>query len=95
MTNAVVLLAIGVNGDGHREVLGTRGATAETGAAWNRFFADLVANVLAGALLATSGTHTGLVEVVAAHSPGADWQRCCTHCAANLMSICPRTCGRP
>ena len=33
--NAVVLIATGVNGDGHREVLGMRVATAETGAAWN------------------------------------------------------------
>src|SRR5690625_3816808 len=41
--NAVVLLATGVNGDGHREVLGMRVATSETGAAWNSFFADLVA----------------------------------------------------
>ena len=38
--NAVVLLAAGVNNDGHREVVGMRVATAETGAAWNEFFAD-------------------------------------------------------
>ncbi|WP_242934521.1 IS256 family transposase, partial [Micrococcus aloeverae] len=41
VVNAVVLLATGVNGDGHREVLGMRVATSETGAAWNEFFADL------------------------------------------------------
>lgn len=46
--NAVVLLATGVNGDGHREVLGIRVATSETGAAWNEFFADLVARGLGG-----------------------------------------------
>ncbi|WP_344134342.1 transposase, partial [Luedemannella flava] len=34
VVNAVVLLATGVNGDGHREVLGMRVATSETGAAW-------------------------------------------------------------
>ena len=33
--NPVMLLATGVNGDGHREVLGMRVATSETGAAWN------------------------------------------------------------
>jgi transposase-like protein len=37
--NAVVLLATGANGDGHREALGMRVATSETGAAWNEFFA--------------------------------------------------------
>ena len=58
--NAVVLLATGVNGDGHREVLGMRVATAETGAAWNEFFADLVARGLAGVRLVTSDAHAGL-----------------------------------
>ncbi|WP_157543585.1 IS256 family transposase, partial [Microbacterium sp. CCH5-D1] len=46
--NAVVLVATGVNADGHREVLGLRVATSETGAAWNSFFADLVARGLGG-----------------------------------------------
>ena len=40
--NAVVLVATGVNGDGHRKVLGMRVATSETGAAWNEFSADRV-----------------------------------------------------
>ena len=34
MVNAVVLIAPGVNGDGHRKVLGLRVATSDTGAAW-------------------------------------------------------------
>jgi len=88
--NAVVLLATGVNGDGHREVLGIRVATSETGAAWNSFFADLVARGLGGVRLVTSDAHAGLVEAIAAHLPGASWQRCRTHYAANLMSICPK-----
>ena len=51
VTGAVVLIATGVNGDGHREVLGMRVATSETGAAWNEFFADLVARGRAGVRL--------------------------------------------
>ena len=46
VVNAVVLVATGVNGDGHREVLGVRVATSETKEAWNVFFADLVARGL-------------------------------------------------
>jgi putative transposase len=88
--NAVVLLATGVNADGHREVLGMRVATAETGAAWNEFFADLVARGLTGVRLVTSDAHAGLVEAIAANLPGATWQRCRTHYAANLMSVTPR-----
>lgn len=88
--NAVVLLATGVNGDGHREVLGMRVATSETGAAWNEFFADLVARGLSGVRLITSDAHSGLVEAVAANLPGAAWQRCRTHYAANLMGVTPK-----
>jgi len=89
--NAVVLLATGVNGDGHREVLGLRVATAETGPAWNEFFADLVARGLAGVRLVTSDAHQGLREAIAANLPGASWQRCRTHYAANLMSVTPKS----
>ncbi|MBU2698861.1 IS256 family transposase [Pimelobacter sp. 30-1] len=89
--NAVVLLATGVNSDGHREVLGMRVATSETGAAWNEFFADLVARGLTGVRLVTSDAHQGLVEAVAANLPGASWQRCRTHYAANLMSVTPKS----
>ena len=89
--NAVVLLATGVNGDGHREVLGMRVATSETGAAWNEFFADLVARGLDGVRLVTSDAHKGLVEAVAANLPGAAWQRCRTHYSANLMAVTPKS----
>ena len=89
--NAVVLLATGVNGDGHREVLGMRVATSETGAAWNEFFADLTARGLTGVRLVTSDAHPGLVEAIAANLPGAAWQRCRTHYAANLMAVTPKS----
>lgn len=59
--NAVVLVATGVNSDGRREVLGLV-ATSETGAAWNTFFADLVARGLTGVRLVTS-------------TPTADWSK--------------------
>src|SRR5688572_28463307 len=65
VVNAVVLVATGVNADGHREILGLKVATSETGAAWNAFFADLVARGLTsgpeGVLLVTSDAHAGLV----------------------------------
>jgi transposase-like protein len=90
VVNAVVLVATGVNADGHREVLGVRVATSETKQAWNAFFADLVARGLSGVRLVTSDAHAGLVEAIAANLPGASWQRCRTHYAANLMSVCPK-----
>ena len=88
---SVVLVATGVNADGRREVLGIRVATSETGPAWNTFFADLVARGLGGVRLVTSDAHAGLKDAIAANLPGAAWQRCRTHYAANLMSICPKS----
>lgn len=91
VVNTVVLIATGVNGDGRREVLGLQVATSETGPAWNAFFADLTARGLAGVQLVTSDAHAGLKDAIAANLPGAPWQRCRTHYAANLMSVTPKS----
>ena len=91
VVKASVLLATGVNGDGHREVLGIQVATSETTASWNTFFADLVARGLGGVRLVTSDAHAGLVEAIAANLPGASWQRCRTHYAFNLMGVTPKS----
>ena len=91
VVKASVLLATGVNGDGHREVLGMQVATSETKASWNTFFADLVARGLGGVRLVTSDAHAGLVEAIAANLPGASWQRCRTHYAFNLMGVTPKS----
>jgi transposase-like protein len=66
-------------------------SVVETSEAWNTFFADLVARGLQGVLLVTSDAHAGLVEAIAANLPGASWQRCRTHYAANLMAVCPKS----
>ncbi|RSM57970.1 IS256 family transposase [Actinoplanes sp. ATCC 53533] len=91
VVKAVVLVATGVNADGHREVLGVKVATSETKQAWNAFFADLVARGLTGVCLVTSDAHAGLVDAIAANLPGTSWQRCRTHYAANLMAVCPKS----
>jgi putative transposase len=85
------LVATGVNADGHREVLGIQVTSAEDGAGWLGFFRDLTARGLAGVKLVTSDAHAGLVAAIAATLPGAAWQRCRTHYAANLMSATPKS----
>ena len=84
------LVATGVNADGHREILGLAVTSAEDGAGWLAFFRDLTARGLTGVKLVTSDAHRGLVEAIGATLPGATWQRCRTHYAANLMSITPK-----
>ena len=85
------LVATGVNADGHRQVLGLQVTTAEDGAGWLAFFRDLAARGLAGVRLVTSDAHAGLVAAITATLPGAAWQRCRTHYAANLMSATPKS----
>jgi transposase-like protein len=85
------LIATGVNADGHREILGLQVTTAEDGAGWLGFFRDLTARGLTGVKLVTSDAHAGLVAAVTATLPGAAWQRCRTHYAANLMSVTPKS----
>jgi transposase-like protein len=90
VVNVHALVATGVNADGHREVLGVQVTSAEDGAGWLGFFRDLTARGLSGVRLVTSDAHAGLVAAIGATLPGATWQRCRTHYAANLMSVCPK-----
>ena len=97
--NVHALLATGVNADGYREILGLHVTTAEDGAGWLAFFRDLTARGLTGVALVTSDAHRGLTEAIGATLPGASWQRCRTHYAANLMAATPEVargagCGR-
>src|SRR6188472_3783195 len=91
VVNVHALLATGVNADGHREVLGLQVTSAEDGAGWLAFFRDLTARGLTGVQLVTSDAHAGLVAAIGATLPGASWQRCRTHYAANLMATCPKS----
>ena len=89
--NVHALLATGVNADGYREILGLHVTTGEDGAGWLAFFRDLTARGLTGVALVTSDAHRGLTEAIGATLPGAAWQRCRTHYAANLMAVTPKS----
>ncbi len=89
--NVSVMLATAVNRDGQREILGADIDTAETGAGWLAFLRGLVARGLSGVQLAISDAHGGLTSALAAALPGACWQRCRTHFAANLLAKVPRS----
>jgi putative transposase len=91
VVNVHALVATGVNADGHREILGLQVTSAEDGAGWLAFFRDLTARGLTGVALVTSDAHAGLVTAIGVTLPGAAWQRCRTHHAANLMAVCPKS----
>ena len=91
VVNVHALVAVGVNADGYREILGIDVTSAEDGAGWLAFFRGLVARGLSGVRLVTSDAHTGLVAAIGATLPGASWQRCRTHYATNLMAVTPKS----
>src|ERR1700754_3783804 len=77
--NVHVLVATGVNADGHREILGVEVTSAEDGAGRLAFLRGLVARGLTGVQLVISDAHRGLIEAVGSTLPGAAWQRGRTH----------------
>ena len=89
--NVHALIAVGVNADGGREVLGLDVASEEDGAGWLAFLRSLTARGLSGVRLVISDAHRGLVGAVGAALPGASWQRCRTHYLRNLLSKVPKT----
>ena len=91
VVNVACLLAVAVNGDGHREILGVDVTTSEDGAGWLAFLRSLVARGLSGVQLVISDDHPGLVDAVAATLPGAGWQRCRTHYLKNLLTKVPKS----
>ncbi|MFF7988010.1 IS256 family transposase [Streptomyces sp. NPDC007901] len=91
IVNVHALVAVGVNADGHREILGIDVATAEDGAGWLAFLRSLTACGLSGVQLVVSDAHTGLVNAIGVVLPGASWQRCRTRYARNLLSQVPKS----
>src|SRR3954471_4890359 len=71
VVNVHALLAVGINADGHREILGLDVCSGEDGAGWLAFFRGLVARGLSGVRLVTSDAHAGLVAAIGAALPGA------------------------
>ncbi len=91
IVNIACLVAVGVNSEGHREILGIDVATTEDGAGWLTFLRSLVARGLCGVQLVISDNHTGLTDAIAATLAGAGWQRCRTHYLRNLLTKVPKS----
>jgi len=90
IVNVACLVAVGVNSDGRREVLGLEVVSTEDGAGWLAFLRSLRARGLKGVELAISDAHAGLKDAIAAVLRGASWQRCRTHFVRNLLIKVPK-----
>jgi transposase-like protein len=71
VVNVVTVIAIAVNADGHREVLGVDVITSEEGSGWRVFLRRLVERGLSGVEPVVSDDHQGLTAALAEELPGS------------------------
>ena len=94
--DAAVLMAVGVDLDGKRQVLGLSVSLSEQEIHWREFFQGLVQRGLRGVRLITSDAHAGLRAARRTIFGGIPWQRCpsnakpCLHLQQNARSYVPR-----
>jgi putative transposase len=86
-----VVIAIGVNAGGHREVLGLDVGPSEEEAFWQQFLRGLVERGLSGVRLVASDAHAGLKRALTTVLQGASWQRCRVHFVRNALALVPKS----
>lgn len=91
VVSRAVLVAIGVNEDGEREVLGVDIAEAEMESSWRAFLRGLVERGLRGVQLVISDAHEGLRRAIRAVMNGSTWQRCYVHFIRNVLDRVPKS----
>ena len=88
-----VLVAIGIDWEGRRQVLGVEMANRESSTSWKDFLLGLKRRGLRGVILAVSDDHPGLKRAISEVLPEADWQRCYVHFLRNALDYLPRKVG--
>ena len=89
--NVAVLVAIAVNEDGFREVLGAAEGMKEDKASWVSFFHWLHGRGLDGVKLIVGDKCMGMLEAVGEVFPDAKYQRCTVHFYRNVFSVVPKS----
>jgi len=85
-----VLVAIGINWEGRREVLGVELANRESQSSWRDFLVGLRKRGLSGVELVITDDHAGLRKAVTEVLPESAWQRCYVHFLRNALDHLPR-----
>ena len=89
VTTMALLVCVGVDEEGFREVLAVEVAGSEKGAAYASMLRGLVDRGLSGVRLVISDDHEGIKAAVSGELPGAEWQRCTVHFERNVLSHVP------
>jgi len=94
VVSCAVLLAVGVNPKGKREILGLSVSLSEAETHWRDFLAGLQDRGLHGVRYVVSDDHAGLKAALQARIPGVPWQRCQFHLQQNAMQYVPKVAMR-
>jgi putative transposase len=85
-----VLVAIGVDTEGRRQVLAVELAARESTTSWKELLRGLKARGLSGVELVISDDHAGLTQAIREELSAAVWQRCYVHFLRNALDYLPR-----
>jgi hypothetical protein len=86
-----VLVAIGEDWEGRRQVPGVQLANREGASSWREFLIGLKQRVLTGVCLTVTDQNEVLKQAVAEVLPLNLWQRCCVHFLRNALDYAPRS----
>lgn len=89
--NVSVLVAIGVNNDGYREIIGAAEGMKEDHDSWKNFFVFLKERGLKGVRLVIGDKCLGMLDSLNEVFPEARYQRCTVHFYRNIFTVTPRT----
>jgi len=90
ISSRAVLVAIGVDWEGRRQVLGVELANRESSSSGKEFLLRLKSRGLRGVIFVVSDDHPGLKSAIAQVLPEALWQRCYVHFLRNALDYLPR-----
>jgi len=93
IVSQAVLIAIGIDWDGRRQILGVELANRESRSSWSDFLRGLKTRGLNGVELVVSDDHAGLKAALREVLPEAVWQRCYVHFLRNALDYVPRKVG--
>ena len=88
--NVSILVAIGVDQDGYREILGAAEGMKEDRESWRNFLQWLKERGLSGVRLFIGDKNLGMLETIGEVFPDAQYQRCIVHFYRNVFSVVPR-----
>ena len=87
--NVSVLVAIGVDQDGHREIIAVDEGMREDRASWEQSVRSMIERGLRGVRLVVGDRCAGLISTVNSRLPGARYQHCMVHFMRNGLTKVP------